>query len=86
MQHRKELIHEASKSLLRYYPTLGQSEIREIVKQGYRDHLANTGNTEATSAVADRQIDLMTFEEILNILCFGSGDMSCDAVEESQYR
>ena len=85
MQHWQELIHEASKSLSRYYPTLGQSELREIAKQGYKEYLANTGNTETTATVNDRQIDLMTFKDILNTLCSGA-DISCDDVVDSPYR
>ena len=83
MQHRKELIHEASKSLLQHYPTLGQSELREMVKQGYREHL--TGPEEDIEA-NDRLINEMKLQGIIDFLCFGTGSMSCDATEDSPYR
>ena len=82
MQHRKELIHEASKSLLEHYPTLGQSELREMAKQGYREHLTAPEDIEAN----DRLIDEMTLLQIIDFLCFGTGSMSCDASEDSPYR
>ena len=77
MQHRIDLILEASQSLKRIYPELNTSELIEMATLGYSEHLVSG---------LDRKSGAATFGDILNFICFGVGSMGCEDYMNSPFR
>lgn len=80
MQHRSDLILEASKSILEHFPSLKESEVNRMANEGLVAHLEASGNS------LNRQFNRITFEDITNFLCNGIGNMACNGVMNSPYR
>ena len=79
MQHRSDIILEASQSLAKLYPDLTNSELVKMANQGYVEHLSG-------ELATNRQSGAVTFGAILDFLCFGVGNMGCEDYMDSPYR
>ena len=81
MQHRSEVIEEASRSLSKLDPSLDQAELLELANDGYAQHIIP----------ANQQLDRqagggVSFNNIVDFLCNRVGNMACNDVINSPFR